>query len=1191
VDSFWTTNTGTGSGTVLNPWSNNATAWLGGNATVAGTPSGDFTITVSGTQVAAGIRQIQNGAGNFTLQGGELQANSFRADTNTLTINSVIGSYTNVANARVDFSAQPAAGTLLILGGNNTLTNAIGITGASSGGGTVRLNHQNALGLGNSVTWVHNTLLDLNGFSVSNKTLTVNNTRTGFLDNTAATKSVWSGNVELTNGTGSLSAGGTGAEVEISGIISGINGLQTLDNGTLRLSGANTYDGLTSVRNGSTLIVGNASALGSTTSGTTINNAANTTLDLNGFNVGNEAITLVGANSRVVNNNTSSAATVAGSITTTNGQIGGSGNLTASGVLSSATATGLSKIGAGTLTLANTNTYTGTTTINEGVLAITNGSAIANAGAVSLSNNAGAVFAVNSSETIGSLRGGGASGGNVNMASGQTLTVAETGSQTFAGLIIDSGALVKSGAGTMILTGANTFGGGATLSAGTLRVGNDAALGTGAFTISGGVLASDSASARVLTNTIIMGGNVQIGDATGTGALTLSNIDLGTTTRTLTVSNTTTVAGAITNTGGLTKAGVGTLTLSGNNTYSGNTTISAGSIRLNNANALGTGTSVQYTATSGLDLNGFSVSGKTLTSVTSGQTGFLTNSTATKSTWSGNVDLTTGLLRAGGTGAEVEISGVISGSGALSSFDFGTLRVTGDNTYSGGTSVREGSKLIVGHANALGSVSHTNFIGLGATLDLNGFDIGSRTVQLQQNTSRLVNDNTNSAASMSGTVIMQTNRNNAQIGGDGNLTLSGAIATSDGTAGGFTKVGTGALTLGASNNYAGTTTLSAGTLRVGNDNALGTGGLTISNGTVLATADGTARTLTNAITMGGDAQLGDATGTGALTLSNINLGTTARTFTVSNNTTVAGAITNTGGLTKSGTGTLTLAGTNIYSGITAVQQGKLIVSSGGSLASSNTTITNAGSSLIVNGTISGLVTATNGGLVAGSGTVGTLNIFGGGVLDPGNSAGTTTATNGAAWAQGGTYNWEIFSLADDPGTSWDLLDVTGGALNLTNITGAGGFTINLITLQSDNATQGALDGFVPAATYTNWLIARAPTIDGFSANLFNLNSSLFAGATGTFAIEQRAVTGGQGLFLTYNVGGEPIPEPGTWAAALLLTGLAAYMRRRAASRAMRDGILVPECRAGTHPGVVPHGRGRIAVAIHPAAPPCRSPTA
>jgi fibronectin-binding autotransporter adhesin len=386
TDNFWAS---TAAGTNNVVWVANQTAWLGGTSIngQAGTPTGDFTITVSGTQVSAGIRQIQNGAGNFTLQGGELQANSFRADTNTLTINSVIGSYTNVANARVDFSAQPAAGTLLILGGNNTLTNAIGITGASSGGGTVRLNHQNALGLGNSVTWVHNTLLDLNGFSVSNKTLTVNNTRTGFLDNTAATKSVWSGNVELTNGTGSLSAGGTGAEVEISGIISGINGLQTLDNGTLRLSGANTYDGLTSVRNGSTLIVDNASALGSTTSGTTINNAANTTLDLNGFNVGNEAITLVGANSRLVNNNTSNAATVAGSIITTNGQIGGSGNLTASGVISSATAAGFTKVGTGTATLSGNNTYTGTTTVSAGSLII-NGNQSAATGVLNVAANA-----------------------------------------------------------------------------------------------------------------------------------------------------------------------------------------------------------------------------------------------------------------------------------------------------------------------------------------------------------------------------------------------------------------------------------------------------------------------------------------------------------------------------------------------------------------------------------------------------------------------------------------------------------------------------------------------------------------------------------------------------------------------------------------------------------------------------------
>jgi autotransporter-associated beta strand protein len=757
VDNFWAS---TGAGTNNVVWAANTTAWLGGNATAgqAGTPGGDFTITVSGTQVATQIRQIQNGAGNFTLQGGELQANGFRVDTNTLTINSVIGSYTNVANARVDFSPQPDRGAVLIIGGNNTFTNLVGITGATSGSGDgiVRLNHQNALGLSNAVTWVHTAILDLNGFSISGKDITASNSRTVLLFNSGASNAVWSGNVALTNTTAvALRAGGTVGAVEISGIISGVSGNTVQStNGTLRLSGANTYDGLTTVQAGSTLIVGHASALGSTTSGTTIANAANTTLDLNGFNVGNEAITLAGANSRLVNNNTSSAATAGGSIITTNGQIGGSGNLTASGVISSATASGFTKTGAGTLTLSASNTYSGTTTVSAGTLALSD--------AGTLGNGTGAL-------TV--------SGGNV-----------------------DLGGLSRN---------------------------------VGAFTLSTGTLANGTLTATSYA-------------LTDAGSISAS------------------LAGS----GGLTKSGAGIATLSGNNTYSGNTTISLGSLRLNNANALGTGTNVQYTATSGLDLNGFSVSGKTLTSVTSGQTGFLTNSTATKSTWSGNVDLTTGgLLRAGGTGAEVEISGVISGTGGLSSFDFGTLRVTGDNTYSGGTSVREGSKLIVGHANALGSVSHTNFIGLGATLDLNGFDIGGRMVQFQQNTSRLVNDNTNNAASMSGTVIMQTNRNNAQIGGDGNLALNGALATSDGTGGGFTKVGTGTLTLSGNNSYGGTTTVSAGSLIINGTNS-GAGVLNVSSGATL----GGSGTIGGNTTIGGNLQPGNSPGlltfSGNLTLSN-----------------------------------------------------------------------------------------------------------------------------------------------------------------------------------------------------------------------------------------------------------------------------------------------------------------------------------
>ncbi|MFM8718333.1 MAG: autotransporter-associated beta strand repeat-containing protein, partial [Chthoniobacterales bacterium] len=221
----------------------------------------------------------------------------------------------------------------------------------------------------------------------------------------------------------------------------------------------------------------------------------------------------------------------------------------------------------------------------------------------------------------------------------------------------------------------------------------------------------------------------------------------------------------------------------------------------------------------------------------------------------------------------------------------------------------------------------------------------------------------------------------------------------------------------------------------------------------------------------------------------------------------SGAISGAGGVTKSGANTLTLSGVNTYTGTTSVEQGRLVVASGGSLASTNTTVTS--STLTVNGTISGAVTASSGGVVGGSGTVGTLNILGGGVFGPGNSAGTLTSTN-AVWSQGGSYDWEIFNLAGPAGTGWDLLQVTaGGELNLTGITTANGFTINLITL-SGLTTQGALAGFTPTATYTNWLIASAPTISGFSAGNINLNSSLFVGATGTFGIEQRAYGGGQG---------------------------------------------------------------------------------
>ena len=97
-------------------------------------------------------------------------------------------------------------------------------------------------------------------------------------------------------------------------------------------------------------------------------------------------------------------------------------------------ATALTRSGSGTLTLTGANTYTGGTTINGGTLALAGGSAIADAGAVTLGDVAGATLRLDANETIGSLAGGGATGGEVNLQA-NTLTVGDAGNTTFAGVI------------------------------------------------------------------------------------------------------------------------------------------------------------------------------------------------------------------------------------------------------------------------------------------------------------------------------------------------------------------------------------------------------------------------------------------------------------------------------------------------------------------------------------------------------------------------------------------------------------------------------------------------------------------------------------------------------------------------------------------------------------------------------------
>ena len=185
----------------------------------------------------------------------------------------------------------------------------------------------------------------------------------------------------------------TSANQTLSGIISGTGKLTQSGSGTLTLTGVNTYTGATVITSGA-LAITKASGLGTTAAGTTV--SAGGALNLSGtvtFNA--EALTLNGtgvssggALRNTANNNTfpgaitlgasgvrinsdSGTLTLSGGITGSakNLTVGGSGNVTISSVIGTGSGT-VTKDGSGKLTLSATNTYTGTTTISTGTLAL-----------------------------------------------------------------------------------------------------------------------------------------------------------------------------------------------------------------------------------------------------------------------------------------------------------------------------------------------------------------------------------------------------------------------------------------------------------------------------------------------------------------------------------------------------------------------------------------------------------------------------------------------------------------------------------------------------------------------------------------------------------------------------------------------------------------------------------------------------
>ncbi|MDD5085401.1 MAG: autotransporter-associated beta strand repeat-containing protein, partial [Candidatus Omnitrophica bacterium] len=741
--------------------------------------------------------------GNFTFAG-----------TNDLDLG--IGAVTLSANRTVTVSN----GNLIVggvIGGAFNLTKAgagtLTLSGANTYTGLTRIN------AGTLAYGANDVIADTAAVTVSGGTLDI-----GIYSDTVGAVTLTSG--AITGTTGVLSGSSYAVQSgTISAILGGSGNLTKTTTGTVIITNANTYTGITTVSAG-VLDIQNALALGDTTNGTSV--ATGAALQLEGdITVVGEALTLngtgissggalrnisgdnvwtgditLGSASRV--NSDSGTLVITGGIgsggVNRNLTVGGDGNTSISGAIATVGGT-LTKDGAGTLILSGANTYTGATTINEGVLQLNNAIALQSS-TVTVNTSNGLQFGTGiGTFTIGALAGPGDFVLNAIDSSAVTLQVGgNNASTTYSGILSGDGALTKNGTGTFTLSGANTYTGGTTLNAGTLNINNAWAIGVSTFTIAGGTINNTSGGAITLLTA-----NPQVWNAnftfTGTNDLDLGigPVTLGAD-RTVTVSGSgnLTVGGVIDGAFNLTKAGTGTLTLSGANTYTGTTTINAGTLAYGANDVIA-------------DTGAVTVSGGTL------DIGNFTDTVGVVTLTSGSITGAMGVLS--GSSYDVRsgtITANLGGTGALTKTTTGTVNLWGTNTYSGGTNLNAGT-LNINNASAIGMGTFT--IAGGTINNTSGAPITLSTNNAQNWNANFTFTGTNDLDLGIGPVTLGANRT-VTVSGSGNLTVGGVI---DG-AFNLTKAGTGTLTLSGANTYTGTTTINAGTLAIGANAPSGSAG-------------------------------------------------------------------------------------------------------------------------------------------------------------------------------------------------------------------------------------------------------------------------------------------------------------------------------------------------------------------------------
>jgi autotransporter-associated beta strand protein len=488
---------------------------------------------------------------------------------------------------------------------------------------------------------------------------------------------------------------------------------------------------------------------------------------------------------------------------------------------------------------ASSTAASSTITTNSGGLTLFVGTSTG--GQARFITNAGGIVDISGLTSAG-MTAGSIEGAGTYFLGSKALTVGLNNFNTEVSGAIDDGpigplgALIKVGAGTLMLTGPNGYSGGTSFDGGTVTVLIDANLGTGPLSFNGGTLQA-----------LVAGGGITSGKA-----ITL-NTDGGT--FLADAGTTSTLSGVISGTGSLMKDGPGNLVLSGQNTYGGGTSFDDGILAVNSDANLGTGALSFNGGTLEALMGGGITSSKAITLNALGGT-FLADANTTST-----------------------LSGAITGVGAFTKDGAGILVLSGASTYSGVTTVSAGM-LQAGSSTAF---SPNSAFTVNSVLNLTGFSntvgslAGSGTVTNNGSPAILTAGGNGTNTVFSGTLINGTASLGLIKAGPGTLTLSGANTYTGGTTitggtlkignggttgsivgnvvdngslvfnrsdaitfpgivsgtGSLSQTGPGSLTLTAANTYSGGTVIDRGTLLVDNAHALGTGNVTV-NGGILA---------------------------------------------------------------------------------------------------------------------------------------------------------------------------------------------------------------------------------------------------------------------------------------------------------------------------------------------------------------------